>query len=495
PHVHHLRNNTYVFIDRGINIEHFFKICHIVYLIAEGNILPISLEDMIIEAKRIEKNLRNELIELACEQLDEIEELKFDGKSFFQIRFQYLSSAKDLVYRLLNERGEFVKLAEMIKDINHKLIGTSRKAITRTVAGQLAVDKRFKSQGKTGFWGLSEWEDNSETLFELISKILSHYNEPLSIEKIIKEILEIRPKVPEKSIRSIIYDKTRYLKLNDNKYILVEWKSLYKNRVVITRRRNNYIKANPIKAQVKNQVLDLIRKNSYKEVYLKTIINSLNERFGYQKPQIYKVISENDEFETLIDSNGKKIISLKKAFRTSVEVSNTSTSVFVSYAWEGKEHEEKVISFVNFLRQNGFNADLDKRIMQDETAVDFNKLMHMGMNNYDKVILILSQTYKTKAEAYQGGVGREYRYVVKNISRYPKRFVLASFIKLSEEVIETIVPIDLTGREIVDLKIDEQNNFQNLFSKLTDAKRYNFSEVANTTPVIEEMFIKPFTLK
>ncbi len=59
---------------------------------------------------------------------------------------------------------------------------------------------------------------------------------------------------------------------------------------------------------------------------------------------------------------------------------------------------------------------------------------------------------------------------------------------------ENITPLGFTNREIIDLKKDERDKFQCLFSKLTDTKQYNFSEVAENTPVIEEIVIKPFTL-
>ena len=79
--------------------------------------------------------------------------------------------------------------------------------------------------------------------------------------------------------------------------------------------------------------------------------------------------------------------------------------------------KEKVISFVEFLRNNGFEADMDIKLMQEETAIDFNRLMHKGILKYDKVLIVLSDNYKTKAEAFEGGVGKEYRFIINDIEK------------------------------------------------------------------------------
>jgi len=78
---------------------------------------------------------------------------------------------------------------------------------------------------------------------------------------------------------------------------------------------------------------------------------------------------------------------------------------------------------------------------------------------------------------------------------FPCCLIFVSFSSVTQDVLSKIVPLDFAGREIVDLKNDENNAFQNLFSKLTDTKIYNFSEVAENTPILEKGEIKPFTLK
>ncbi|WP_462255164.1 hypothetical protein, partial [Ferruginibacter sp.] len=262
PLAHHLKNNTFIFTDDSVSIDEFFEICYLVYISLEKNVVPTELDDIIIDVKRNNSKFPKELIELACKNIHEIEQIEHDNHIKYQLRLENLSSAKDMAYRLLSQRGKFIKLAELIKDINHILYKTkSTKKITSSIASQLVTDSKFVSQGKTGYWGLTEWEGNNETLFDLVNNTLIHFNKPLSKKEIFNHIIKDRPKVPLRSLDTIIYDKTRYLKLDDGSFILNEWRDLYKTQVVKTEKRNNYSKLNPIKEQIKDQAVQLMRQN------------------------------------------------------------------------------------------------------------------------------------------------------------------------------------------------------------------------------------------
>ncbi|WP_431199577.1 SEFIR domain-containing protein [Mucilaginibacter sp. P19] len=82
----------------------------------------------------------------------------------------------------------------------------------------------------------------------------------------------------------------------------------------------------------------------------------------------------------------------------------TEKEVFVTYSWDSQEHNEKVISFTDFLRDEGFNAEMDIMHSQAQSALDFTKMMHQIMTDYKKVIVVLSKGYKQKAEAFKGAL-------------------------------------------------------------------------------------------
>ena len=121
--------------------------------------------------------------------------------------------------------------------------------------------------------------------------------------------------------------------------------------------------------------------------------------------------------------------------------------VFVSYSWDSEDHNQKVLAFTNHLRENGFEAQLDRMLSQEETAINFIKMMHKAMSEHPKVIVVLSKGYKEKAETFKGGVGEEYGILLNDISGNPNKYILVSF----EERSDAIIPLGLKGRDIVDL--------------------------------------------
>ena len=150
--------------------------------------------------------------------------------------------------------------------------------------------------------------------------------------------------------------------------------------------------------------------------------------------------------------------------------------VFVSYSWDSEDHNQKVLAFTNHLRENGFEAQLDRMLSQEETAINFIKMMHKAMSEHPKVIVVLSKGYKEKAETFKGGVGEEYGILLNDISGNPNKYILVSF----EERSDAIIPLGLKGRDIVDLS--KPNEEARLFMKLLGEKEFEFSEVASEKP-------------
>lgn len=492
-HLHLLKDNDLIITSNEIDKKRILKLCHTTYIAVEKNTVPIELNDLLIGVKSKLKVVpfSKADVEKACEVIDAIT-IETDGK--YSILFDKLSSSSDMAYRILFEENRKLKLAEILKLINFRLLKTDKRRIKKvSLNTQMNIDPRLVPIGKSGYWTLREWQEENKTMYDLITDTLTLFDKPLKKETIFAHIRKTRPNIPTRSLDTIIYNK-RYCKIKDNKFILSEWKDLYKDDIVITKPRNIIIKENPVTEQIKSQIISLFKENNSTSILLSTIVKTLNKNFNFPKASIYKSISENPEFVTKLVSKVKKMV-MYKSQNDNSEASTKSTSVFVSYSWDGEDYKEKVISFVEFLRNSGFEADMDIKLMQNESAVDFNRLMHKGILKYDKVLVILSQNYKTKAEAFEGGVGKEYRFISSDIEKNPKKYVLTSFISITNEIISEIVPMEFKGREIVDLVKDEGNNFEALFSKLTDTKIYKFSDVAKNTPLIESKRIMPFTLK
>jgi hypothetical protein len=121
--------------------------------------------------------------------------------------------------------------------------------------------------------------------------------------------------------------------------------------------------------------------------------------------------------------------------------------VIVTYSWDSEEHTQKVLSFTNWLREKGFDAHIDQMLAQEQTAIDFKKMMHQAMTDYKSVIIVISAGYKHKAESFTGGVGTEYSLVLKDIDDNPEKYILASFDGRGKDV----TPLAFVDRAVVDL--------------------------------------------
>ncbi|SOD13922.1 SEFIR domain-containing protein [Pedobacter xixiisoli] len=164
---------------------------------------------------------------------------------------------------------------------------------------------------------------------------------------------------------------------------------------------------------------------------------------------------------------------------------STDNPIFISYSWDSRNHEEHVISFANELRKNGFHVDIDKIISQRKTATNFNQMMHEAFLTSEFIIVVLSKGYKEKADTFKGGVGIEYRLILGEIDRHPKKYILVSFNGRDAD----IIPLGLDGRDIIDIN---SNGMEPLFRKLTDQHEFVLSSVSKQKPILTQRAILPF---
>lgn len=153
-------------------------------------------------------------------------------------------------------------------------------------------------------------------------------------------------------------------------------------------------------------------------------------------------------------------------------------AVAVSYAQDGIEYNEQVMGFVDLLRKEyGYNAIMDQMFKQDETAVDFNEMMSKLIVVSNKVIVVLSIKYKQRADAFEGGVGKEYRIILDEIEKKTKKYIFITFDSLKEIDINDIKPSALGNREIIEMT-NQEEQWNVLLAKISDNEIYSFSEVA-----------------
>lgn len=153
--------------------------------------------------------------------------------------------------------------------------------------------------------------------------------------------------------------------------------------------------------------------------------------------------------------------------------------IFISHAWVNGKPDEKVLWLVAKLRECGFEAKCDVMFTGDRTSIHFKQMMAENMQKAVKIIVILSEIYKKKADLFEGGVGVEYKYILEDIDVNTGKYILVSF---KNNLSESEIPDFFRGREIIYLN----NSFEKLIYRLEDIPEYIFPEV---NP--EKILVKP----
>lgn len=138
----------------------------------------------------------------------------------------------------------------------------------------------------------------------------------------------------------------------------------------------------------------------------------------------------------------------------------TAPAVFLSYAWDSADHQDRVKRLCDHLRASGIDAQMD--LFDVQPGQDLNAFMERSMTSpdIDKVLLLLTPGYKKKADAMTGGVGQETNYarasVMKNVDQ--QRFIPVMFtLPVHEDGTpdwDASTPIFLSGRKALALHDD-----------------------------------------
>ena len=95
-------------------------------------------------------------------------------------------------------------------------------------------------------------------------------------------------------------------------------------------------------------------------------------------------------------------------------------TVFISYSWDGEEHKNWVLKLANYLIEKaGVNVLLDQYELQ--AGRELTHFMESGIEKADKVLIILTEKYKQKADDRQGGTGFEYSLISQGLYELQSR--------------------------------------------------------------------------
>jgi hypothetical protein len=235
-----LLKGKYFCHSKKISESLFEMVAHQVLEKLSEKVLPCDLFELTVSVKHSlrNKNISNDFVQGVIEILPEVIKLK---ENIYEIEFTALNSLKDKAYRILFEKQDTMSSKDISREISHRLAikCCTPKCNPNALVSQLCQDNRFATIGKSGVWGLTDWNLNTDTLIRLISTYLHTKNSPATLKEIIAYVKNVRPHADKQSIHGLLclYPET-ISRTTDGRYILKDWESSYDTNYKGIRVRN-----------------------------------------------------------------------------------------------------------------------------------------------------------------------------------------------------------------------------------------------------------------
>ncbi|MDR2719593.1 MAG: TIR domain-containing protein [Nitrososphaerota archaeon] len=158
----------------------------------------------------------------------------------------------------------------------------------------------------------------------------------------------------------------------------------------------------------KSNFINQLSKNSNQECY-RTVILQLNiENNHLLKSREKKISSVKPDHILTPDALAGKTSTLRGKERL-------KPKVFISYAWDTEEYQEKVLKFATRLHECGIEVVIDRWSMS--AGDDIYAFMERSVNDktIQFVLLLLDELYAKKANEREGGVGTETQIISRKI--------------------------------------------------------------------------------
>ena len=125
--------------------------------------------------------------------------------------------------------------------------------------------------------------------------------------------------------------------------------------------------------------------------------------------------------------------------------------IFISYSWDSEEHKTWVLSLAQRLIGDGVDITLDQFDMR--LGTNLTHYMENSMKESDRVIIIMTENYKLKADGRKGGVGYEYSIINSEIykNQLEHKFIpilcSGTFEKSTPTFLKSYIVLDMTSKE------------------------------------------------
>ncbi|BFP43218.1 hypothetical protein FGF1_40630 [Flavobacteriaceae bacterium GF1] len=444
----------------------FLKTADLVLRTLKKSISPLNEMQVIINCKRKAKTIANKDIIKAIEILPEIEMIQNGDINLYQVKFEFLSSASDRVYRVLIENGDTMYIDNIVSDINRRLIHSNTSKIYDRHSLAIASDSRFIALGKTGYWGLKIWGKNSVKIELLIKKALYKLDKPSSYDEIYQEVIKERPKLKESSVRSLIGRDC--LKVESEKWILPEWKQKYSSLAFAKRKKREVTHEPEYRIEQRVKVIEYLNQKQSKQALASEIIKALQPLDKhFTRVSFYKLFEQNEYF--IKSKNGNRIvISLKQQ-----EAENLAIDEFNWQSIKEKLYRDLRDSFA------------------DQTSPSYSFDLMQGIELFNELI-----AYNTGISEFEGLdqrlLGNLNKYYLSASDRVDKLNYLKQFLTCLDPLLKKIlflvnnpdynfITSNKKGLGAVIDKLDRIDPTEERYKDLRNARKYKFGKHIQTS--------------
>ncbi|HEX2959263.1 MAG TPA: hypothetical protein VHO70_20680 [Chitinispirillaceae bacterium] len=263
-----LENKDYL-INPAIPESLFFKTSIIIKNFLIENAVPCSKSKI---AQAVKKETDNEAShDLTYALLEIMKDIKYKNDDLYEIDQRLIpkESVTEQIYRILLDKQKCMHYKDIRNELQ-KRYARSRDKFEGHIATMLIkmrCDRRLACIGKTGNWGLSEWNLNCNTISDLILQYLKTRKGPATTDEITSAVQRIRPHVKNQSMYALLnHHKNMFLRTHDGTFILKERES-----------SSNTIYTGPVRTGLNlyHTIVKIFRENNFKPLYTKELHNAL----------------------------------------------------------------------------------------------------------------------------------------------------------------------------------------------------------------------------
>lgn len=247
------------------------------------------------KAKKSEKLTLAQLSGLVdlCNSIERCEDGSIRGK------FESLKGRGNQVERLLFESAVPMSMADLAREINHRLVPLGqRRIIERNLTNQLIGDDRFVAIGRSGKWGLKSWSHiDTKSILTLMEECLITYNKPATIVEIFTYVSDRRPVSKHSILWYLTIEKETFVKVGRTTWGLAKWSDVADESVWSPE-------------QVADFVATIFMSNKATELSYKLIKEAIVKEMGINAKEAQGLLSQNPVLKTRRNSAWGEVIAI-----------------------------------------------------------------------------------------------------------------------------------------------------------------------------------------